>query len=160
GGERGRRRRGEGPRAAAGACGQGDRPDREAEAGAGGHRAAQDPLGQDHAPPAARRRREPPGGGHPDPRRRLGDGPDPAGDVREALRDAGPGDGQRVSVTSPVSVTAVSVPADSASEPRSAGSTVTSPSELRVSTCHVEVPPTAIRTSPSSVTAPTAPLAS
>ena len=44
--------------------------------------AAQDPLRQDHAPPAARRRRAPRGRRRHHPRRLLGDGPD----LREAGR--------------------------------------------------------------------------
>ena len=40
---------------------EGDRPDRQAALDPGGARAAQDPLGQDHAPAAARRRGEPRG---------------------------------------------------------------------------------------------------
>jgi hypothetical protein len=49
---------------AAGPRGPRDRPDRQAAAGPGRRRAAQDPVGQDHAPPAAGRGRA------PDPRRR------------------------------------------------------------------------------------------
>ena len=53
-----------GPDVVAGApcpCGQGDRGDRPAAADHGRGGAAQDPVGQDHAPAAARHRREPRG---------------------------------------------------------------------------------------------------
>jgi len=55
---------------------QGDRPDRQAAHHPGGHRAAQDPVRQDHAPSAARRGRAPSGGRRDNPRRLLGDGHD------------------------------------------------------------------------------------
>ena len=58
---------------------QADRCDREAAADHDRRRAAQDPLGQDHAAPAARRRRAPRGRRRHHARRLLGHGPDLAG---------------------------------------------------------------------------------
>ncbi len=52
-----------------------DRPDRQAAPDHGRRRAAQDPLGQDHAPAAARRRRAPRGRRRHDARRPDGHGP-------------------------------------------------------------------------------------
>ena len=77
-----RGRRGPRRRDRAGAAqprGQGDRPDRQAALDHGGLRAAQDPLGQDHAPPAARRGREPRGRRRHHAGRLLGHEPDQGG---------------------------------------------------------------------------------
>ncbi|CAA9398529.1 MAG: Acetyl-CoA synthetase, partial [uncultured Quadrisphaera sp.] len=82
-GRRGGRRR----RPAAGAAparGDADQPDRQAALGARGRRAAQDPLGQDHAPAAARRGGGPRGGRRDHAGRRHGDGADLRGPARRA----------------------------------------------------------------------------
>ena len=62
---------------------QGDRRDRQAPPDPGGCRAAQDPVGQDHAPAAARRRREPLDRGRHHPGGLDGDGPDLEGPGRQ-----------------------------------------------------------------------------
>ncbi len=75
-----RRRRGRGGHpGAAQPRREGDRADREAAADHGRAGAAEDALGQDHAPAAARRRGEPPGRRRHHAGRLVGDGPDLVG---------------------------------------------------------------------------------
>ena len=66
-----------------------DRPHRPAQAGHLHRRAAEDPLGQDHAPAAARRRRGPCAGRHHDARR-------PGGRRRDPQAGAGPAAGRLI----------------------------------------------------------------
>ncbi len=71
---------------------EGDRRDRQAAPDHGRARAAQDPLRQDHAPPAQGRRRAPRGGRRDDPRRLDGHGPDQGQGRLRGLRGLTAGD--------------------------------------------------------------------
>ena len=84
----GRRRRRGHRRGAAQPRPQGDRRDRQAAPDHDRPRAAEDPLGQDHAPAAQGRRRAPRGRRRHHPRRQLGDGPDLRGDRQGQGRGA------------------------------------------------------------------------